>query len=70
MAIPISLKGIAACDFADDLGLQVSTVAANREGFRLISTAEARAFIAERPGSSAWASVIWIVTGYDISRMC
>lgn len=66
-AIPVSLFGLAACDLADELGCEVSTVAVNREGFRLISTAEARAFIARKPDTldaAAWASVIWIVTGY------
>jgi hypothetical protein len=67
MASPVSLFGLAACDLADALGCDVATVSVRREGFRTISTAEARAFIAKKPESAAWASVIWLIVAYDVS---
>ncbi len=73
MASPISLKGEAACVLADELGIDVYTVAATREGQRPITTAEARAFFAKGVeagyGGAAWNSQVWLTTAYDVSAV-
>lgn len=58
-ALPVSLFGLAACDFADSIGANVETFALR--GGRAISTAEARAFLA---GAAGRESAVWIVVAH------
>jgi hypothetical protein len=67
-AVPVTLWGEAACAFADELGLPVSTYAL--KGSREMSTAEARAYLAKgREQGSNWSTGIWLVTAYNVDAV-
>ena len=67
-AVPVTLWGEAACAFADELGLPVSTYAL--KGSREMSTADARAYLAKgREQGSNWSTGIWIVTAYNVDAV-
>jgi hypothetical protein len=59
---------------ADALGIDVCTVAANRDGQRQITTAEARAFFAKGraqgyAAGGAWDETVWLTVAYDVSAV-
>lgn len=64
-AVPVTLFGEAACALADELGLPVSTYALRGE--RLLSTADARAYLAKgRADGRDFSSGVWLVTAYRL----
>lgn len=65
-AIPETLFGEAACQFAELHGFDVATYALRGE--RSMSVAEARAFMAKgRAERSDYSSAIWIITSYRLT---
>ena len=56
----VSLRGEEACRLADDLGIPVLALAANREGARPVSTAEAREWMARFPVENPRNCTIWL----------
>jgi len=68
LAVPNTLRGEAACAFADELGTTVDTHALR--GARPLSTEAARAFLASGSAQGHdFSSAIWIITSYDVSEI-
>jgi hypothetical protein len=65
-AIPETMFGEAACKFADEIGIPVSTYALRGE--RPMTTTGARAYLAKgKADGYDFASGVWVVTAYRIT---